>query len=144
MQPQTANRGPFVGPRKPARRRPRLLPVSRERAHVTAFMSESLNLKLEVYCLLRERRKNDVVTEALQRLLDEESETSLCWNRPASEHRSTFILTSELKGRLDGFLSSKGWSRSDTLLYALMLFFQRDGIDPYTDPTQALWRALKA
>lgn len=142
--PRIVTKGPFTVSLKRPRRKPRLLPLNDERSHVTAVISEALHIKLEVLSLLEGRIKNEIVAEAIEWLLNADLQSQYPRSRPPSEHRSTFILTKNLKDQLDALTLRMKWSKSDTLALAIMLLLERRGIDPETDPITGLLQALKS
>ncbi len=142
MEPREGNDSPFVGQRK--RRKPGLLPLKDERCNVTVVTSRAIYLKYRIHALLNRKLENSIVAEAIENLLVTDPKLDCVRSRPMQEFRLTFVLSEDLKSRTDHYASGRGWSLADTINFALILFLEQNGMNAYTDPTEAIEQALKA
>ncbi len=144
MQPRAGKESPFERAEKEVRRKPRLLPLPKDRRSVTVYMSLAMRLKFGLLALLEDKTEYELMTEAVHQFLDAKPELGSSYSHPSSECRFTLVMTEGVKGRMDEFASARQWTKSDTVAIALILYLEKKGINPYTDPKAKMWEALKS
>jgi len=126
----------------------RTLPRQHERLLVTILMGKALNTKLEVFAILEDRPKNEVMLEALETLLNGQDHWGMAeFSRrlPSDQKKKiVFILTADIEQRLVRYVNEANCSKTAVLNAAIMLYLEKRGIDPLSDPMPYLRRALAA
>lgn len=137
--------------RSSAPTRARSLPSAEERALVTVQIARSLDLKLEVFSLLRSdgrtegRAKNEVAMEALHTFLRDGVTCDIAHARtlPGSmKKRVTFILSKQLDQELELYVKEKGCSKTCVVNAAIMLYLLNCGVDIESDVEERLRWAI--
>lgn len=137
---------PFTYPTKARFSKQRILPNQNERSLVTVLLGRALNLKLEVYSLLQDRPKNEVALEALNAFLDQKLACDIAHSLtlpPECKKRITFILNKDTEGKLELAAHHRNCNKTCVVTAALIIFMQSKQIDPLTDPSESLMKALE-
>jgi hypothetical protein len=123
------------------------LPPRDQRVLVTAVISRVLDLKIEIWALVEDVPKNELVIRALGSFLQRAKACEAAYAlrpKPRDKGRVTFILTKDLDQQLEKFAEVHKCQKTSVITAALIDYLQSLNIDPYSDPTVKVKKALQA